>query len=114
MPLTLSRLRADGFEVSANGETLMVSPAKNITPELRALVASNKPALLTELAAEAVMYAAYGAALQSGALVLCANCTHCMPRPDARPNAWCRYYEEGVWFKVPFSCPRYDASRFTE
>ena len=114
MPVTLARLRADGFDVSASGETLKVSPTRKITPELRSLIGNNKPALLVELAAEAERLAPYRAALRTGALVLCANCAYCVPRPDASPNAWCRHYEEGVWVNVPFRCPRYDASRYME
>ena len=48
----LAQLRAHGLRLSTAGETLRVEPGSALTDQLRALIRTNKPAILEELVAE--------------------------------------------------------------
>lgn len=108
MSVALARLQDAGLRLTVESDKLFVSPAGQLTDELRALIRSHRPELLGFLQFDTT--ADYPAALQMGTLVICHRCRHFESRPNIQPNGWCHRYQEEAWALTPFDCPEFTPS----
>lgn len=98
----LDHLQAAGVTLRLDDSRLLATAP--LTDELRQYARRHCAELMAALA-PVDLTAEYRVALRLGAHVICATCSHYQPRPDARPDGWCRHLEEATWPRVPFDCP---------